>query len=432
MKRFAAVATALVMGVSFVGCTSTKVNSSIEKPAEIETIDADKYVDLVIPDNLIELVDIEFESLLPTEKEVKDYLAERYLSREYAIEEITSGLIEEGDIIHIKYACYNGSTYLEDYSSGQDTSYQVGQFGLTLPDGLRDEIDDFLIGKPCSGEYELNTTVTIVSQGTTNEDGSQNEPQTKELNVVYTVYVLYKEGEYTYPDLEEYFKDSVSLQLAWNTYDTFIKSGRLQVVNKKKEEAFYDILDEIAAASTFKKSHKLYTRAQTKALKSLYSATANSYGITYGAFATLQGMSEDEFNKQIEEDAEKLTKEKLVFFAWLQENDKNYSDYNFSAYAVNKAEEWDFDGVPELINIYGSDSIRFELIRETFQNEILKLGIADFESKEAKRLEDEGILGAETTDDGLKDMLDSIETPQATTGAATEVSKEKASDAEKE
>lgn len=380
LKKIAPIIISGLICVSCIGCTSTKVNTSMNKQAEIEKIDPDDYIELNIPDNLMELVSLTYEDdIVASEDGIQKYIEDIYMDGAKEPEQILDETIEEGDVINIKYTCYVGEQYLAEYSGLKDLNITIGEDN-GLPEGLNENISDFLIGKFCSDTYTLPVSIT-------GKKGSATDNKEELKDVVYTIYVNYKVGEEQYPEPDAFFENNSSLQNEFGTYSTFKKSIAIKAKNRNIENAFYSILDQIADNSNFTKDHSLLTKSQYKALYSTYAKTASDYGISIEVYAATQGYSTIEsFQKRVQDDAEKLTKEKIVFFALLDQELitplEEMENINFDSYAVYLSTLYGLDSVTDLIEIYGSDAIRFEILRTAYQDSLLYMGVKDYTTED--------------------------------------------------
>ena len=358
---------AIIMSLAMIastGCTSTKINADLTKPATIEEIVASEYIDLNIPENLMDTINKTNDDLQATDEETITAINEKYLYDKMEPEKITDKTIEEGDILNLTYVCYKDGMFVSDYSkTGLPISVTVEKESTEHPEGLL----EFLIGKKSSGEYEYVSTI-----------GDEKKGEVV-MDVTFTITVNYAEGEYIYPDAETYFNDNVYLQADYNNYKTFFKSEQVAKTVQKKEQAFYDILKEIANNSEFKKDHSLLTRAQYKSLLYNHEAIAASYGLTMEAYRPTIGFEDQEsFESKLWEDAEILTQEKLVYFAILEEKGLSLEGIDYNNTIRTMSINWGFDSVNECITIYGSDILRFECIRREYQDIILAYGIKGY------------------------------------------------------
>lgn len=404
MKK-AIIAFAMIFSlVSITGCTSTKVNGSLSKQAEIEKINASEYIDLNIPDNLMDTINKTTEDLQATDEETLAAINETYLSDKMEPEQLTDKTIEEGDVVNLTYVCYKNGMFMADYSK---TGTPID---VTITTEEQEEhpaeLLAFLIGKKSSGEYEYASTIGDEEKGETVFD------------VTYTITVNYAEGEDIYPDAEEYFNNNAYLQSDYKTYNTFFSSMRVKKTAQKKEQAFYDILNEIANNSTFTKDHSLLTRGQYKSLYYNHEAMAASYGLSWDTYLLTIGFdNEKDFEKELMEDAEALVKEKIVYFAILQEKELSLDIIDYNNEVKTMSINWGFDSVNECLNIYGSDILRFECIRKAHQDIILAYGIKGYAEEYVQKLQSSEDATSTNID---ADIIDTEESEDSATTPATD------------
>ena len=382
MKRIIALITTAAICLSFAGCTSTKIKKDITTPAEVEKIDPSEYINLVIPDNLKELTGLTVGDLIANEDEAAEYAGELYYEDGKSEVQITDRAIKEGDKIHFFYACYANEKFQKNYSQLISFTAVVGEPSIG-EDYYPTEMLTSIIGEIGKGVYEYHTEIEM-----TRINKETGEEETYMQPVRYEISVEYITEEEAYPSLREIYEAVDSAQIDYGIYEDYVEKMTYHATLRKKSEKFYEILQYIVNASTYTKDHSLLTRGQYKSMYYYAEALSNAYGISFLEYLISMGYtSVEDFEKQTQIKAEETIKQKIAYLAILQSKGLDYAHLDFNASVSTQADRLNFDTTQDCINLFGSDTLRFETIRLAYQDLIFNLGVEGYTDYLTEKIE---------------------------------------------
>lgn len=302
--------------------------SNTKKAEETEKIDYDTCVTLG-----------EYESITLETSEIDSQVQlqmDELLENHATYDTVTKGKIADGDVVNINYVGkvdgkeFEGGSYTaEDYPSGYDLT--IGS--NTFIDGF----EDALIGKKIGKTYDID--VTFPEEYSANADLA-GKP------AVFTVTINSKQGEQHLPELtDDFVAENVSDYETVDEYKASLREAAIQ------EQAWSQVY-EASTVNEYpeQKLAKIKTRMETSITYYL-----SQQGSSMEAYLEAQGMTEDDFDSQMEESAKQTTGEMLVYEAIAEKQNITVSDEEYQeeleTVMTNNSLE-DEDAADELFNSY--------------------------------------------------------------------------------
>lgn len=264
------------------GCGSQKKDKTVEK------IDYDKCVTLGDYKNIsLESSQIDSQTKLQIDQ---------VLQNNSTYDKITKGKVAEGDTINIFYVgkmngtAFEGGTLTEkEQPEGYDLKIGGGQF---IPG-----FEDALIGKKIGETCDINLTFP---------DPYENNPDLAGKPVVFTVTINSKQGEEHIPELtDEFVKEKISETETAESYQKTIRETAL-------EEQAWSYVYEASKINE-------YPKQKLKDLTQRMSKSINYYlsqqGISMEQYLEAQKLSQEDYDKQMEESAKQNLGNMLIYEA---------------------------------------------------------------------------------------------------------------------
>lgn len=292
----------------------------------------------------VEVEDIE-EPGEVTDEDVDSYI-EAVLAQYGTQEEITNRAVESGDTVNIDFV---GKMDGEAFEGGSSEGYnlEIGS-GAFIP-GFEDGIIDHKPGE------------TFDWNGNFPEDYSTN-PDLAGKDVTFTITVNYICGETVLPELTDEFVQTVSEES--KTVEEYREEIK-KLLSENNTTDFDTTLQQSAWDAVMEKAEiKDYPEGEVEKyaqnLIDQYKAAAESYSMEYGDFLQqYYGVSEEDFEAQVNEAAEQSIKEKVVAEAIAEEEDlapKNEEEWQKEYEAL--AEEYGYEDADSLMEAADEDSLK--------------------------------------------------------------------------
>ena len=289
----------------------------------------------------------EYKALAKEVKEVTeadiDALIEEALEAAGTAEEITEGIVKEGDTVNIDYVGKKDDIAFEGGTAkGYDLGIGSGQFIPGFEEGL--------VGVGVGDTVDLNLTFP--------ENYHSEELAGQE--VVFTVTVNYIHGDIVKPSVEDY--------AASNDFES-VEAFRVEVENELKEENAANAENNIWATAVSNATINEYPQSEMdKAftnMKEYYSQVAAAYGTDLNTLLTQLGSSEETFEDDMTDYAQSAVAEKLVAMAIAEAEGITVSDEEYNA----KIDEYlatytQYETKEEIEAIIDPNNLREQLLME--------------------------------------------------------------------
>lgn len=261
-----------------------------------------------------------------SDKEVQDEITTR-LEAKQTKENVKTGTVKDGDTINI---AYEGKIDGKTFEGGSTESSDITIGTTSMIDGFTEGLIGAKVGDTVSLDlkfpenYEANTSLSgkdVVFKVTIN---TKQITKTPELNM-----------------------DFVKANSKATTMEAYKKSVKDDVYKKKYEDAQYAqknaLWDKVTASSKILKYPDVEIKKAEKDTKKQYEDMAAKYKLEYADFIKqYMQMSEEEFNKQIEQYAQSMVGQEMIMYAVAREENIEVSDKEYDEYLENMLKESGF------------------------------------------------------------------------------------------
>lgn len=276
----------VIAGISVVSAALSGC-SKIEKDPTRTLSDYSKYVTLGEYKGL----EIEVESAEVTDEQLQSSI-DNIISLLTTKEELTEGIVADGDSINLDYTGYLDG---EAFDNGSATDYDY-----TIGGGFITDLNDQLIGLEVGKEYNLNCTFP--------EDYGKEELNGKDVVFTVTVNCIY--GDDIVPEWNDELVNEYT-EGAYTTvedYEKYLKET-LYEQNLEDQQATYSyamwqtIFDNCTKIEYPEEQLQTYYEQYYNYYKEYYTYIASYYGATYEDYLSLMGVTDEELQDNCMESA---------------------------------------------------------------------------------------------------------------------------------
>lgn len=291
---------------------------------------------------------IEVEKVEPaavTEEAVTNEIKER-LEANTETEVCTEGTVEEGMTVNLDYeGKIDGKTFDGGSSKGFDLIIGSGQF--------IDGFESGLVGKKIGDTVTLNLTFPDPYPGDEKLSGKPVE---------FTVKINSYQKE-TVPELNDKFVQSVSDCKTVDEYEAQVKAElEKQAEEAAKQEMENNLWSTVMENSEILKYPEEELNAKKQEMKDYYGQYAQTYGMELKDFLEMAGMTEEQFEEEVNTAAESAVGEELVMNAIADAEGLEISDSEYKEGAQMYVDNLGFQDVKTLEESYSPEIIRSSLL----------------------------------------------------------------------
>ncbi|MCU6725572.1 Trigger factor [uncultured Clostridium sp.] len=303
--------------------------------ADIPEYDASEYVTLgEYKDLTVEVTPVEV-----TDEQVMDKIASE------TKQTLTEGTVESGDTVNIDYV---GKIDEEEFDGGSAEGYDLEIGSCTFIDGFEDGIIGMQVGD--TKDLELKFPEDYHSTDLAGKD------------VVFTVTV---NSISRVPELTDEVADSVVEGMTAEAYQESVRQDlEDQAKESQKTEAEQKLLQAVYENATIDGYPEENLQYTIKRAKDYYEWLASMYGMSLDDYLKNYGMTQDEFNEQIQPVAEEALGEEMTLLAIAKEENIEVSDEEYEAGLARYAEAQGMDDPSKLEEAYGENYIKNSLLQE--------------------------------------------------------------------
>ena len=303
--------------------------------ADIPEYDASEYVTLgEYKDLTVEVAPVEV-----TDDQVMDKIASE------TKQTLTEGTVESGDTVNIDYV---GKIDGEEFDGGSAEGYDLEIGSCTFIDGFEDGIIGMQVGD--TKDLELKFPEDYHSTDLAGKD------------VVFTVTV---NSISRVPELTDEVADSVVEGMTAEAYQESVRQDlEDQAKESQKTEAEQKLLQAVYENATIDGYPEENLQYTIKRAKDYYEWLASMYGMSLDDYLKNYGMTQDEFNEQIQPVAEEALGEEMTLLAIAKEENIEVSDEEYEAGLARYAEAQGMDDPSKLEEAYGENYIKNSLLQE--------------------------------------------------------------------
>ena len=303
--------------------------------ADIPEYDASEYVTLGEYKELtVEVTPVEV-----SDEQVMDKIASE------TKQTLTEGTVESGDTVNIDYV---GKIDGEEFDGGRAEGYDLEIGSCTFIDGFEDGIIGMQVGD--TKDLELKFPEDYHSTDLAGKD------------VVFTVTV---NSISRVPELTDEVADSVVEGMTAEAYQESVRQDlEDQAKESQKTEAEQKLLQAVYENATIDGYPEENLQYTIKRAKDYYEWLASMYGMSLDDYLKNYGMTQDEFNEQIQPVAEEALGEEMTLLAIAKEENIEVSDEEYEAGLARYAEAQGMDDPSKLEEAYGENYIKNSLLQE--------------------------------------------------------------------
>ena len=303
--------------------------------ADLPEYDASEYVTLgEYKDLTVEVAPVEV-----TDEQVMDKIASE------TKQTLTEGTVESGDTVNIDYV---GKIDGEEFDGGSAEEYDLEIGSCTFIDGFEDGIIGMQVGD--TKDLELKFPEDYHSTDLAGKD------------VVFTVTV---NSISRVPELTDEVADSVVEGMTAEAYQESVRQDlEDQAKESQKTEAEQKLLQAVYENATIDGYPEENLQYTIKRATDYYEWLASMYGMSLDDYLKNYGMTQDEFNEQIQPVAEEALGEEMTLLAIAKEENIEVSDEEYEAGLARYAEAQGMDDPSKLEEAYGENYIKNSLLQE--------------------------------------------------------------------
>ena len=370
--------------------------------ADLPEYDASEYVTLgEYKDLTVEVAPVEV-----TDEQVMDKIASE------TKQTLTEGTVESGDTVNIDYV---GKIDGEEFDGGSAEGYDLEIGSCTFIDGFEDGIIGMQVGD--TKDLELKFPEDYHSTDLAGKD------------VVFTVTV---NSISRVPELTDEVADSVVEGMTAEAYQESVRQDlEDQAKESQKTEAEQKLLQAVYENATIDGYPEENLQYTIKRATDYYEWLASMYGMSLDDYLKNYGMTQDEFNEQIQPVAEEALGEEMTLLAIAKEENIEVSDEEYEAGLARYAEAQGMDDPSKLEEAYGENYIKNSLLQEKVLDFLYEN--ATIEEVAETEAESESESETEAASEAASEVASEEETEtETTTETETESESETASETETE
>ena len=303
--------------------------------ADLPEYDASEYVTLGEYKELtVEVAPVEV-----TDEQVMDKIASE------TKQTLTEGTVESGDTVNIDYV---GKIDGEEFDGGSAEGYDLEIGSCTFIDGFEDGIIGMQVGDTKDLELKLP------------EDYHSTDLAGKDVVFTVTVNSISR-----VPELTDEVADSVVEGMTAEAYQESVRQDlEDQAKESQKTEAEQKLLQAVYENATIDGYPEENLQYTIKRATDYYEWLASMYGMSLDDYLKNYGMTQDEFNEQIQPIAEEALGEEMTLLAIAKEENIEVSDEEYEAGLARYAEAQGMDDPSKLEEAYGENYIKNSLLQE--------------------------------------------------------------------
>ena len=322
----------------------------------------------------------EVETTEVTDDMVESEISSR-LSEDATTEEITDGLSEDGDTVNIDYSgSIDGVQFDYGTSTGQDV--EIGSDTWVGANGDYKGFEEQLIGHGVGEEFTIQIKFP--------DDYSSTDLSGKVADFAIKVNSITRT---TTPELtDKWVKKNSDESKTVAEYKKEVKADLEEQYEESKNQTLQsEVLQALIDNAEVKKYPEEELEETKEEMNTYYEEMATQYGMEFEDFlTTYMGISEDEFNEQVDEVAKTSLKQKLAIELIAEKKNLEPTDKEYEERFEEYAEMYNFDSVDDMKEQAGEDVLKEMVLRER---------VADYLVKSCVQVEQ--------TDDTTEDSTDS-------------------------
>ena len=344
-KRILAVILSVCVAASMTGCSTELSN---------EYITIKQYKGLEVA---------QVEKTEVTDEMVESEISSR-LEQASVTEDITDRAVENGDTVNIDFSgSVDGVAF--DGGTAQGSSLEIGSGTFIGAEGNYKGFEEQLIGHKIGEEFTIQVQFPAEYKMNTALSGKVADFAIK-INSIQKI---------TTPELTDKWvkKNSESSK----TVDEYKKEVRGELEKNYEDDQMSSLKSEALQALYDQTDVKKYPEDQLEETKTkiaaYYKNAASSYNMEFADFlSSYMGMTEDEFNEQVDTAAKNSVKQKLAVELLAKKKNLEPTDEEYQKKYKEYAKQYNFDSVDAMIEQAGEDVLKEMVLQEVVSEYLAK------------------------------------------------------------
>ncbi len=344
-KRILAVILSVCVAASMTGCSTELSN---------EYITIKQYKGLEVA---------QVEKTEVTDEMVESEISSR-LEQASVTEDITDRAVENGDTVNIDFSgSVDGVAF--DGGTAQGSSLEIGSGTFIGAEGNYKGFEEQLIGHKIGEEFTIQVQFPAEYKMNTALSGKVADFAIK-INSIQKI---------TTPELTDKWvkKNSESSK----TVDEYKKEVRGELEKNYEDDQMSSLKSEALQALYDQTDVKKYPEDQLEETKTkiaaYYKNAASSYNMEFADFlSSYMGMTEDEFNDQVDTAAKNSVKQKLAVELLAKKKNLEPTDEEYQKKYKEYAKQYNFDSVDAMIEQAGEDVLKEMVLQEVVSEYLAK------------------------------------------------------------
>ncbi|MCR5666360.1 MAG: trigger factor [Eubacterium sp.] len=327
LKRIAALACAGLMAVSIAGCgkasddssTSTSTSDTAQEEIEYTALDYVTLGDYKGVEVSLKASDYEV-----TKAKIKEQVESDISSNPVYVKK-KGNTVKEDSYVNVDYVGkIDGEAF--DGGSAEDVDLDIANNATTSGSAFVDGFCEGLVGAKVGETVDVNVTFP--------DDYSNEEYAGKEAVFTFTVNKLLKKKTYTYDTLTDEY---VSEKLGYDTVDEYLDAVKEQLESSAESQKTSDtqsaVISAVVENATVDGAPDGLLEMRSAMYKASMEASCEAYGISFEDYlSTYMGMTEDEFDEQVETYMADKVKEEEVLRAVAETEKMEVTDEELEEY----------------------------------------------------------------------------------------------------
>lgn len=328
-KRMLAGILILSTALAFAGCGQKASDEVLETASKVVALGDYKGLEMKTPE--------------VTDAQIEEYINTNLLTPEITYEKITKGKVKKGDLVNIDY---KGLLDGEAFTGGTDTDFNLEIGSNSFIDGF----EEGLIGVKAGEQVDLNLTFP--------ENSSFKEVSGKD--VVFQVTVNYICGDEIKERLE--FNDElVKSKTDYENVTDYKAYVNDTLTENNKTAAKREVWDRAVENAEISDYPEAEMDAAYETMMNYYNSMASYYGAGLSDVLAMYGTSEETFQEDMKESAQKTVASKLVALAIAASENYEITDGVYEEKLNQYVADYGFPSVDELKKAVPEKAIREQI-----------------------------------------------------------------------
>ncbi|SDB17811.1 trigger factor [Eubacterium oxidoreducens] len=352
LRRIAVLACAGLMAVSIVGCgkasdgtsTSTSTSETAQEEIEYTALDYVKLGDYKGVEVSLNASDYEV-----TDDDVKEQV-ESDISSNPVYVKAKGDTVKEDSLVNVDYTGkIDGEAF--DGGSAEDVNLDIANNATTSGSSFIDGFCEGLVGAKVGDTVDVNVTFP--------DDYSNEDYAGKDAVFTFTINKLIKQKDITYDNMTD---DYVSENLGYDTKEEYLEAVKENLESTAESQKTSDtqsaVISAVVENATVNGTPDGLLEMRVSMYKASMESSCEAYGISLEDYiSTYMGMTEDEFDEQVETYMSETVKEEEVLRAVAETEDMEVTDDELDEYISGLISSYGYEDESALYEEYSKSYI---------------------------------------------------------------------------